>query len=201
MSLGASGAIGKALVFFPWKGLDCVREYVVPTNPDTTAQSLWRAKLTACVAKIHAAQIDAKPLVSEDQVSYSTLGSTRKTPRTWFNEIVKVWLDVEDEGDVPVIYHGVAWTDLTVATFNMSLWFSERLADQLDEGKFYFGTTKTNMINSCAGDIATGDKVSVANLDLSAFLTAGKKYFVQFKPASTDPCAGAVSGIYSFVAV
>jgi len=39
MSLGASGALGKALVFFGWKGLDVVREYVIPANPKTTAQN------------------------------------------------------------------------------------------------------------------------------------------------------------------
>jgi len=32
LSLGASGQIGKSLVFFGWKGLDVVREYVIPSN-------------------------------------------------------------------------------------------------------------------------------------------------------------------------
>lgn len=37
-SLGASGAIGKALVYADWKGLDYVRRYVIPYNPRSDAQ-------------------------------------------------------------------------------------------------------------------------------------------------------------------
>ncbi|KKM06256.1 hypothetical protein LCGC14_1745880, partial [marine sediment metagenome] len=41
-SLGASGQIAKALVYFPWKGLNLVREHVVPSNPNTTGQVTQR---------------------------------------------------------------------------------------------------------------------------------------------------------------
>ncbi|GAI75819.1 unnamed protein product, partial [marine sediment metagenome] len=37
-SLGASGALGEAVVYFPWKGLNVVREYVIPSNPKTDPQ-------------------------------------------------------------------------------------------------------------------------------------------------------------------
>ncbi|GAI46981.1 unnamed protein product, partial [marine sediment metagenome] len=36
--------------------------------------------------------------------------------------------------------------------------------------------------------------------DLSAWMVAGTKYFWQFRPDTTDPCVGANSGIYYFVA-
>ncbi|GAJ15373.1 unnamed protein product, partial [marine sediment metagenome] len=36
--------------------------------------------------------------------------------------------------------------------------------------------------------------------DCSAFLTAGVKAYVQFKPDVADGCEGADSGIYNFVA-
>ncbi|GAH56681.1 unnamed protein product, partial [marine sediment metagenome] len=65
MSLGASGQLGKALVFFPWKGLNVVREYVVPANPDTDLQGTQRGYLTTMVDAIHAAQaLDPWPLDS-----------------------------------------------------------------------------------------------------------------------------------------
>jgi len=38
LSLGASGAIGKALVFSSWKGIPYARRYVIPENPQTLAQ-------------------------------------------------------------------------------------------------------------------------------------------------------------------
>ena len=200
-SFKASGKLANALVYFGWKGLNVVRSYVVPTNPDTTAQSLWRAKLRACVAKIHTAQARATfALGSEDQVAYAALGSTRPTPRTWFNEICKLWLDCEVLDDIPCIYSGVDWADLDVTAFEMSLALNEKTASELLNGKFYFGTTKTNMIHSVAHNLTAGVKVDTGANDLSAFLTAGKKYFVQYKPDVDDPCEGANSGIYYFVA-
>jgi len=38
MSLSASGAIGKAIVFAGWKGVQYVRQYVIPANPQSEGQ-------------------------------------------------------------------------------------------------------------------------------------------------------------------
>jgi hypothetical protein len=45
-SMGASGQIGKAIVFGSWKGRKYVRTHVVPKNPRTTAQSHVRGTFT-----------------------------------------------------------------------------------------------------------------------------------------------------------
>lgn len=37
-SLGASGAIGKAIVYADWRGLDYARRYVIPANPKSANQ-------------------------------------------------------------------------------------------------------------------------------------------------------------------
>ena len=37
-SLDARGKLGKALVYSIWKGLNYVRKYVIPANPNTAAQ-------------------------------------------------------------------------------------------------------------------------------------------------------------------
>lgn len=41
-SLEARGKVGDAIVFFPWKGLHVVRQWLVPTNPKTGAQGTIR---------------------------------------------------------------------------------------------------------------------------------------------------------------
>lgn len=46
LSLGASGQIGKSLVFGDWRGVKYAREHVVPANPNTTAQQLTRNTFT-----------------------------------------------------------------------------------------------------------------------------------------------------------
>jgi len=50
LSFGARGKLANTLVFFPWKGIDAVREYVVPTNPKTAAQTAHRAIVTSVVS-------------------------------------------------------------------------------------------------------------------------------------------------------
>lgn len=42
LSLGASGTLGKTMVFSRWKGRPYVRQHVIPANPQTAAQSLTR---------------------------------------------------------------------------------------------------------------------------------------------------------------
>jgi len=201
LSLGASGAIGKSLVYFGWKGIDAVREYVIPSNPQTALQTTQRGYLTDAVALIHAAQAAAaNPLEEADQVAYSALATAKGTIQTWFNQAVKLYLDVIRAGDTPCIYRGRNISNTAVATISIELYLQEETPSDLAAGKFYFGTSKTNLINSKAATIGAGVNAYLQNEDCSAFLTAGVKYYYQFRPDSGDPCEGANSGIYYFVA-
>lgn len=190
LSLGASGAVGKALVFFPWKGIDCVREYVIPSNPQTTLQTTHRGYLKAAVLLIHYCQgIDANPFVEADATAYSLLGSLQPTPRTWFNTIVRQWLKQRVAGKHPSIYHGGSCvggsTNLTV-TMQVS---SDEIS--IDDGELYYGTSKTALVNKIActkGELAAGKEITS--------LTAGVKYFVQYRPNSPVDQVGSNSGIF-----
>jgi len=55
-SYDASGQIGKSAVHFTWKGIHCIRNYVIPANPRTDAQIAVRADFTAAVAEWHLTQ-------------------------------------------------------------------------------------------------------------------------------------------------
>lgn len=44
-SMGASGKIGDAMVFFPWKGLNVVRQWVMPVNKESADQGNQRIML------------------------------------------------------------------------------------------------------------------------------------------------------------
>lgn len=201
-SLGASGKLAGALVYFGWKGLDVVREYVIPSNPKTAAQTTQRGYLAAAVAKIHSSlALAANPLDQADLSAYSLLGTTRPTPRTWFNEIIKLWIDCKRLADIPIIYCDGTISDPTANSFDCLLQIEEETGSQLAAGKFYFGTSKTAMIHSAVATVVAGATVGLTNQDLSAFITAGVKYFMQFRPDVADPCEGANSGIYYFVAI
>ena len=201
LSLGAAGAIGKSLVYFGWKGIDCAREYVVPANPKTAKQDTQRGYVIACVAKIHATQaLATNPLDQDDTSAYSLLGSRHASPRTWFNTIIKLWIDCEILSDIPVIYSDGTVTTTTANAIDLIMYLNEKTPSSLVAGKFYFGSSKTALIHSKAATVVAGVSVALSAEDCSAFLTAGKKYFVQFKPDAADPCEGADSGIYTFYA-
>jgi len=189
------------MVFFGWKGLNVVREYVVPSNPKTALQVTQRAYVTAAVAAIHAAQADAThPMLSIDQVAYSALAAAKGKIMTWFNQVVKLWVDVAVDAKTSVVYHAAVFGAKTAAAFEFHLYITEETASDLAAGTFYFGTSKTNLINTEACDINPGSYVYINVVNLAAFLTVGVKYYVQFRPDSGDPCEGADSGIYNFVA-
>lgn len=201
LSLGASGAIGKTMVFFNWKGLDVVREYVVPSNPKTALQVTQRGHLTQAVAGVHTAQADAtNPLQSIDQVAYAALASAKGRIMTWFNQAVKLWVDVMVAAAVACVYSDMTFTTKTAAAIDLELYLNEETASTLAAGKFYFGSSKTNLINAKTATVTAGDKVALVAEDCSAFLTAGVKTYVQFRPDVADGCEGADSGIYNFVA-
>ncbi len=188
LSFGASGAIAKAVVYFPWKGLNVAREYVIPANPKTTLQTTQRGYLTAAVDGIHTAQADlTNPLIEADIVAYALYGSCEPTPRTWFNQAVKDWIDQEVATKKPCLCSAGALTPgASQLGVSLYLWEATCVA-----GKFFYGTSKTALINTEDAVIVTQEATATI-----AGLTPGVKYFVQFRPDPADPSEGARSGIY-----
>lgn len=190
-SLGAAGAIGKALVYFGWKGLNVVREYVIPSNPKTSAQTTQRGYLTAAVAAIHAAQaLAAQPLNAVDVAAYALLGSIYATPRTWFNSVVKEWIDQYVAALKGAIYRGGAITP-GATQLSVALFVTDDGANAITAGDFYYGTSKTALINTFTAVIA-GDDLST----VITGLVAGTKYYLQFRPSAHADFVGCNSGIY-----
>lgn len=199
-SFNASGKIANALVYFGWKGLDVVRSYVVPTNPDSDPQKIQRDYMRKCVAKIHVAQADdANPLDAEDLVAYAALGSLKATPRTWFNSICKNWIDVKVAVKKPVVYREGQVLDAAHDACHLRIWFSPETSLSMSAGKFYWGSSKSALINSAVADNI--DSAMASNpANLITTMVAGAKYYWQFRADDETDSEGTVSGIYSFVA-
>lgn len=193
MSLGAAGALGKALVFFGWKGLDVVREYVIPANPKTTKQTTQRGYVTAAVAAIHTAQALATyPLAELDTVAYALWGSTFPTPRTWFNQVVKNWLDVLVAGKTGSLFRGgfQVEQDTQLATLIHSAQID---ATNITAAHIFWGKSKTALVNSAAATITSGE--NAANYTITG-LTNGVKYYWQYRVDDGENCEGVRSGLY-----
>lgn len=193
MSLGASGRIANTLVFFPWKGLNVVREYVIPSNPKSTGQTTQRGYITAAVADIHAAQIASPgPLGSLDKAAYSLLGSLYATPRTWFNQICKQWCNQSKAAKVPTTFRGAS---LAIASgqITITVYSDEIAVAKITAGNFYYGTSKTAMLTAIAATIDTAAHTAIKAIP---GLANGTRYYFQFKTTTEATYVGDNSGIY-----
>ena len=190
-SLGASKSIGKALVYFPWKGLNVVRTWVKPSNPKTAAQQTIRDYVTAAVAYIHYLQgLAVDKLTAADIQAYALLASTFATPRTWFNAIVKQWIDQKVDSLSPMVCTGgETHVGVDSLEFNVRPWGVGAAA--ITEGYFYYGTSKTALINAVLAGWAGNFAQSVV-----PGLVTGTKYYWQFRPTLPAYYLGARSGIY-----
>ena len=193
LSLGASGAIGKALVFFPWKGIDAVREYVIPSNPKTTLQNAQRARLTLGVLAVHLAEAEpGKELSEVDKTAYALYGSTEKTPRTWFNQAVGRYVIAQVNSEVQQLLGDATFTDPGTTEITLVLYNYQQHAQA---GRMYWGTSKTSMPNSQACNGAGNEHTAV----MTGF-TKGDKYFFQFRPTKVTSDKYVMrSGIYHHV--
>lgn len=195
LSLGAAGQIGKTIVFFPWKGINAAREYVVPANPKTTPQNDQRGYVRTAVAAVHTAEASpTNPLDEEDKTAWSLMATVQGMIMTWFNAMVKVIVDQLVAGDDWSIFGDMhctpGATKLTVAGFLLA-----NGTAPATNGALYYGTSKTALLGSVACTVAAlnGGK------DITG-LTTGVKYYVQYRPSTPSNQVGSNSGIYSGIA-
>ncbi len=189
-SFNAAGQLAKALVYFCWKGIDCVRSYVIPSNPKTTKQTTQRGYMKAAVLAIHTAQALAADMFAEaDAVAYALWGSCFATPRTWFNQAVKNQVDVAVAADTPALFYNGTLDNATTCQLDLDMDTDQAT---LAAATVFWGTSKTALINSMAGTVLAQEiTASITGL------TPGVKYFVQVRADAADPCEGAKSGIYT----
>jgi len=192
-SLGASGQIGKALVYFNWKGLNVVREHVVPANPRTSGQTTQRGYLTAAVAAVHAEQaLSALALNAGDIRAYALWASVVKAATTWFNQLVKHWIDITIAGDTPAIFREGVSTPGT-DKIDVTIYCNEINGVDITAATFYYGTSKTALIHSVAAGLTPVALLADAAL---TGLTTGVKYYWQCRVNAGENCEGVRSGIY-----
>lgn len=190
-SLGAAGQIGKALVYFNWKGLNVVREHVVPSNPKTDGQQTQRGYMTLANFIIHAEQGRAvNPIASTDISAYALLASVVKSATTWFNQACKIIIDQFVASKIAVLWGGGT---LTPAATQITLKIQDYPYDAVGptNSEVYWGTSKTALIHKQA--------VTKAQLNGGVAITgmvAKTKYFLQVRPTVHVNTKGSNSGIY-----
>ena len=86
-SVGASGKIADTLVYFPWKGLEVVRQWLVPADPKTPAQKTQRGHLRDAVMEWHGARYN-----QFDREAWRRFATHDPDVMTGFNRMVKSFL-------------------------------------------------------------------------------------------------------------
>jgi hypothetical protein len=193
MSLGARGKLASTLVFFPWKGLNVARQYVVPTNPRTALQTTQRGILSDAVDKVHAAQAAAaNPLDEADKTAYSLLASLVKKSTTWFNQACKNYIDCVVAGNTGTVFRDGGATPGS-GELDCEIYSDEVDATNITAAHIFWGTSPSALLESHAATVTSGSN----KLDYTIpSLVAGVKYYFQFRVDTGENCEGAVSGIY-----
>jgi hypothetical protein len=109
MGMKASGQLGKTLVYFSWKGINCVRTHVTPANPNTAGQQGARTKMANANDAYHAAGLTAT-----DIDGWRRFAGIAASPMTYFNRYIKSHIDAVNNSETWVSMNTDA-TDSTVA--------------------------------------------------------------------------------------
>ena len=125
-SMSASGKIGDAMVFFPWKGLSVVREWLKPANPQSADQGDRRIIIGGtgrAVGKIKPGSEFAQQLIDLELIPASQtkqsfivqyiLDNYLTNPTTYATELAAC------TGHTAYTAFGSAATDLTITEFDL----------------------------------------------------------------------------------
>jgi len=146
--------------------------------------------MTEAVAFVHAQQAQAaNPLDAEDVSALALWASVVKAATTWFNQQVKAIVDQLVAGDSYCVWrNGHLAPGAGQLTFQM--WRTES-GVLITNGNIHYGTSKTALIHTqAATPIQLVAGIAVAGL------TAGVKYYMQYRPTLPVGYVGANSGIY-----
>ena len=180
-SLSAHGQIAKTLVYMDWKGIDDVREYVIPANPKTAGQQTQRGYFSAAVEDWHTDGFTAL-----DVAAWNLYALAQKVAASGLNMLVKLKVNAAVEAetwrklvDITIGTPAAATCDVTIAEATEHV------------SSLFYGTSKTSMFNEVVGSFSTDTETYAIT-----GLAASTKYYFYIK--ATGASAPERTGIYSF---
>ena len=185
-SVTASGKIADTLVYFPWKGIRAVRQWLVPSDPKSPAQVTQRGHLRDAVAEFHAARYTAY-----DREAWNRYASHDPSIMTGFNRMVKSYLTV-------VALPGRTWFRLRDAVTSAITATGFTVTISTDEPSplivtIAWGLTPGTLLNSAPMDALTAPPSTDWEYDITG-LTGKTIYYYQIRV--NDVNSGGETGIY-----
>jgi hypothetical protein len=158
-SFNARGSLGKALVYFGWKGMNVVRSYVKPANPQTDDQQTQRGLFTDAVDDYHTVALDA-----DDLEAWKRYAGVKEKPQSGFNAFVADHIAIAAAGQTPNMGWDGSLTDATGGKFDATI----EEGGSADAADLEWGYTPTSLIHTDAlAEVANvwsvSDVVAAAN--------------------------------------
>ena len=183
-SIDASGKLADSLVYMKWKGINDVRQYVIPANPRTSAQQTQRGYLKDAVDEWHTAGFTAT-----DNAAWDLYATTFGVPMSGFNAFVKEFVLAKVAGKTWNTLYDCDIGEPSGGSVTITI---KCAADKT--AKLYYGTSKSVMLTAVDGTYDAGTETWTFTI---SGLSAGVKYYFYIK--NTADGEAARTGIYSFV--
>jgi hypothetical protein len=179
-SARASGQLAKMLVYFGWKGLNVVRGYVIPSNPNTAGQQAQRTVFTNAVDKWH-----DTAMIALDKTAWNLFATTFAEIMSGFNVFVKKFIEGALLGTVWQKVYNAVFTDQAAGHLQLVVDTDDTLAAL----KLRYGESKTFMPNTINSSGAGASQT----FDITP-LVDGVTYYIQvYTDAASSDCW---TGIY-----
>lgn len=191
MSFAASGKIAKSLVFATWKGIDTVRQYVVPSNPKTPAQQAQRSLLSMAVNLWRASWLS-----KEIRESWNKLASTRGLAMSGFNLFTGQVTKLAAEDPAASIASEVQSTGscgLDVSCKNID---DGSAGDETGDFELLYGTSPDDLVGSATAALADGKASFTIDTDI---IEGDMPGWGLLRKASASGTVYDRSGIFAFV--
>lgn len=110
MSIDARGKLANSIVFMAWKGINTVRQWVKPANPNTAAQQAIRQDFTTAVSKYHS-------LLAPDTIAWAARAAGQAF--SGFNLFVKKVVDALQASKTWALLSDISATTITATGFHV----------------------------------------------------------------------------------
>lgn len=138
-STEARNQIGQAVVYFPWKGINCVRTYVIPANPNTAAQQQQRGFVTDGVL-----QWRTLGYTADDKTAYNAWALIDPRIMSGFNKYMSLYLDTRVAGKTFSHPYNMQLQEPVGGTLKVIVYAKDDVADYT--GKAYIDTAQGGTI-------------------------------------------------------
>jgi hypothetical protein len=186
-SFSARGQLAKTLVYSGWKGIDDVRSYVVPANPQTAGQQEQRSFFTDGVDAWHDTGLD-----SDDVTAWNRLASTLPRPQSGFNAFVASVIGLRQDGftlaqmamgfNGSIIDSGAGQVDMAITEDGSAV-----------SVIFDWGYSPTSLINTANG-VEAANVWTAANVPVNSGVTV----YARARLRNVTPATIGYTGIYRF---